>query len=531
MVVFSSKINKNDNVFLQRQQYMQSLLDQLDSFYAHQVGSLKPTYDLDQRSQLDVWTRIYKLIDHDSPFLEIMALAGDGQRPAGAVCGLGKVKQRWVVIFASDPKILGGTLTVYVYQKWARALAIAKDNRLPYISLVESAGFDLRQTQALDKQLVMPHFGATGKEFYDLTQLSSAGIPTIAIVFGSATAGGAYQPGLSDYTIFIASQSQVYLAGPPLVKAATGQTVDGESLGGARMHCHQSGLGDYYCQDEIEALMTCRTIVDHFEPQNAFNTSFNPPKFSLEDLLGWQDPDHKAPVDVKELIVRFVDDSEFHVFKPDFGPEIECVFARLYGHEVGIIGNQGVIFPNASKKAAHFIQLCNQKNCPLIFLHNTTGFMVGKTYEEAGIIKNGAQLINAVSHSKVPHITLVFGASYGAGTYAMSGQAFDNRFIFSWPNAKMDVMGDQQVAEVLGTLKENKAKRLNQPIDPQSHQAYLATIRQSASENANAFTKSRLCADDGIIHPKDTRHVLGLCCEIVSKEPIKGSKAYGVFRF
>tara|TARA_E500000178_G_scaffold354317_1_gene422852 strand:- start:818 stop:2080 length:1263 start_codon:yes stop_codon:yes gene_type:complete len=420
-----------------------------------------------------------------------------------------------------------------VYEKWARALEISKENHLPYISLVQSAGFDLRQKASnhSSKNIQMPHFGSTGKEFYDLTQLSANGIPTISIVFGSATAGGAYQPALSDYTIMVKDHAQVYLAGPPLLKMATGQIVDGESLGGANMHCKTSGLGDYLCHDEVDAIMQCKKIVNTFQRSESSVLSYQKPVYALEDLMGWQHPEHKMPVDVRELIVRLIDDESEVRFKPDYGIQMECGFGTIFGHKVGYIANQGVILPEAAMKAAHFVQLCNQNACPIIFLHNTTGFMVGESYEQSGIIKYGAQLINVISNSSVPHISLIFGASYGAGNYAMSGKAFNNRFIFSWPNARVGVMGEKQIAGVLGLLKEAKARKLNKPLDVKEHAAYLQAIEEAAREDSDAITMSRLCADDGIIDPRDSRTVLGICCDIVYAQPIVGQKNYGVFRF
>lgn len=525
---FKSSIDKLSASYQKNHTAMMKKLAKLEACYQHQPAALKPL--IAQDGKMDVWSRIHALIDPGAPFLELMPLAGYSAHLCGAICGVGQVNNKWVIIFANDPRVKGGTLTAAVYRKWARSIEIAKTLKIPYISLVQSAGFDLRQSTH-EESVQMPHFAATGREFYDLTQLSANNIPTICVVFGSATAGGAYQPGLSDYTILIEDQAEVYLAGPPLLKMATGQVVDGQSLGGASMHAKQSGLGDYLCRTEYEGILQCRKLLNHI-PQTTFESkTFVEPQYPLDDLLGWLDPELKHPVDARELITRICDASWFDEFKPQYGVTVSCVWATIFGHPVGIVANQGVIMPAAAKKMGQFIQLCNARRCPVIFLHNTTGFMVGKEYEQNGIIKDGSQLINIVSNSKVPHISIIFGASYGAGTYAMSGYAFENHFTFTWPNARVGVMGERQLAGVLSQLDMAKASKQGSAIDDATSAAIADQVAEEALKKADAFYVSKMCADDGIIDPRDTRVVLGMTVSLCYQAGIEGADQYGVFRF
>ena len=351
----------------------------------------------------------------------------------GCVAGIGIVAGTECVIFANDPSVLAGAMTVYVGKKWDRAMEIARDNRLPYINFVESAGGDLRMGTGKkgDQPPLAPtigntHFAATGRFFYDMTELSKMRIPVISVVFGSSTAGGAYQPGMSDYNIFIKDQAKVFLAGPPLVKMATGEESDDETLGGAKMHSEISGLSDYLAEDEMDALRLCINVVSHLHWQKEGPSPLkqtDEPVLAQEDLLGLVDEDLKSSLDIREVIGRIVDGSRFEEFKALYGKTMICGWSMLHGYPIGILGNNGPIYPESSEKAASFIQLCNKRNIPLIFLQNVTGFLVGKDFERQAIIKKGSQLINAVSNSNVPHLTIIIGASFGAGTYAMSGKA------------------------------------------------------------------------------------------------------------
>jgi acetyl-CoA carboxylase carboxyltransferase component len=416
-----------------------------------------------------------------------------------------------------------------------RSLEIARDNNIPYISFVESAGADLRidPTKASEPNIGLGHFAETGRAFYDTIELSKMRIPTVCVVFGSSTAGGAYQPGMSDYNIFIKEKSKVFLAGPPLVKMATGEESDSETLGGAQMHSEASGLSDYLAEDEMDALRMCREVVSHLnwrKPGPTPSKIEEEPIYNSEELLGLVSEDLKTPFDIREVIARFVDGSCFEEFKPLFGPTMVCGWASVHGYPVGILGNNGAIYPDSSQKAAHFIQLCNQTDTPIIFLQNVTGFLVGKDFESAGIVKKGSQLINAVSNSTVPHITIIIGASYGAGTYAMSGRAYNNRFTFIWPTAKIAVMGPKQIAGVMSMVRRGAALRKGEKFDEDEDAMIVKAVEEIQEKGSLALAATGLISDDGIIDPRDTRTVLGFCLSVVRNKAIEGAKSYGVFR-
>ena len=377
------------------------------------------------------------------------------------------------------------------------------------------------------------HFAATGRYFYDLTELSKMRIPVISIVFGSSTAGGAYQPGMSDYNSFVKDQAKVFLAGPPLVKMATGEVSDDETLGGAKMHSEVSGLSDFLAEDEMDALRMCREVVSHLnwrKPGPTPSKIAEEPIYNSEELLGLVSEDLKTPFDIREVIARFVDGSCFEEFKPLFGPTMVCGWASVHGYPVGILGNNGAIYPDSSQKAAHFIQLCNQTDTPIIFLQNVTGFLVGKDFESAGIVKKGSQLINAVSNSTVPHITIIIGASYGAGTYAMSGRAYNNRFTFIWPTAKIAVMGPKQIAGVMSMVRRGAALRKGEKFNEEEDAMIVKAVEEIQEKGSLALAATGLISDDGIIDPRDTRTVLGFCLSVVRNKAIEGAKSYGVFR-
>jgi acetyl-CoA carboxylase carboxyltransferase component len=499
---------------------------------------------LRSRGKLPVRERIALALDPDSPFLEISPLAGydsDYAVGGGAVVGLGVIAGVECVIFANDPTVLGGALTPYVGKKWMRALQIARENRLPYVSFVESAGADLRMRGAQKKKdgdspaggARIDHFAETGRFFYEMIELSKLEIPTVCVVFGSSTAGGAYQPGMSDYNVVIKKQSKIFLAGPPLVKMATGEESDDETLGGAQMHAEISGLGEYLAEDEPDALRLCREIVSHLnwrKPGPEPSLRPDPPVLDPEELLGIIDPELKRPAEIRDVIGRVVDGSRFEEFKPRYGPTMVCGFASIHGYPVGILGNNGVIYPDSAEKAAHFIQLCNQIDLPLLFLQNLTGFIVGRDFEQAGMIKKGSQLINAVTNSTVPHITVIVGASYGAGTYAMSGRAFNNRFTFIWPTAKIAVMGGKQIAGVMSIVRRGQAARKGEPFDEEADAKIREAVEAAQERGSVALEATGTISDDGIIDPRDTRTVLGICLSVVRNTPVEGAEGYGVFR-
>src|SRR6201992_1623462 len=480
------------------------------------------------RGKLTARERIELLVDPDAPFLELSPLAAYGsafQIGASTVVGIGVVSGVECLIVASGPTVKGGTSKPWTLRKILRANQVAFENRLPVISLVESGGADL-PTQ---KEIFIPG----GQMFRDLTRLSAAGIPTIALVFGNSTAGGAYIPGMSDHVVMIKERSKVFLAGPPLVKMATGEVSGDESLGGAEMHARISGLADYFAVDELDASRIGRRIVArlHWAKQGPAAGPVAEPLFDQSELIGIVPPDLRIPFDPREVIARIVDGSEFDEFKPMYGSSLVTGWGQLHGYSLGILANaRGVLFSEESQKATQFIQLANRSNTPLLFLHNTTGYMVGKDYEEGGMIKHGSMMINAVSNSTVPHISLLIGASYGAGHYGMCGRAYDPRFLFAWPSAKSAVMGGAQLAGVLSIVSRAAAAARGQQVDEDADAAWRAAVEaQIEAESLPMFLSGRLY-DDGVIDPRDTRTVLGMCLSAIANGPIKGTSKFGVFR-
>ncbi|MER7168008.1 carboxyl transferase domain-containing protein [Micromonospora sp. NPDC000207] len=482
------------------------------------------------RGRLLARERVELLLDQDSPFLELSPVAGYGTDfpvGAGVVTGIGVVEGVECLVVANDPTVRGGAVNPCSLAKTRRAGEIALANRLPLVNLVESAGADL-PSQA---EIFIPG----GRVFRDLTRLSAARIPTVSVVFGNATAGGAYLPGMSDQTIMIRDRSQVYLAGPPLVRMATGEVTDDESLGGARMHATTSGLADFLAEDEPDAIRLARRCVRRFnrrKPGPAPVTSTpRPPRHDPEELLGIVSADLKVPFDPREVLARILDGSEFDEFKPAYGDALVTGWGEVHGYPVGVLANaRGVLFSAEAQKAAHFIQLANATDTPLVFLQNTTGYMVGTEYEQRGIIKHGALMINAVSNSTVPHLTVNLGASYGAGNYGMCGRAFEPRFLFTWPNARSAVMGGAQLAGVLSIVARQAAAAKGRAYDEEADAAVRATVeRQIDSESGALFLSGRLY-DDGVIDPRDTRTVLGLCLSAVHNAPVAGTDRFGVFR-
>jgi acyl-CoA carboxylase subunit beta len=532
MTVLRSALDEGSVTYQANRDAMLAKLAEIAAEQAKAIAGGGPKYTDRHRARgkLLVRERIELLLDPGSPFLELSPLAAWGTEFAvggSVVTGIGVVEGTECMISGSDPTVRGGTSNPWTVRKTFRAHDIGVANRLPFISLIESGGADL-PTQ---KEIFIPG----GRTFRDLTRLSAAGIPTVTLVFGNSTAGGAYVPGMSDHVVMITGRSKVFLGGPPLVKMATGEESDDESLGGAEMHARTSGLADYLAADEMDALRICRRIVARLNwhkqgPLPAAPPA--PPLFDEEQLLGIVPADLRIPFDPREVIARVVDGSDFDEFKPAYGTSLVTGWARVHGYPAGILANaQGVLFSAESQKAAQFIQLANQVDTPLIFLHNTTGYMVGAQYEQAGIIKHGAMMINAVSNSAVPHISILMGASYGAGYYGMCGRAYDPRFLFAWPSAKAAVMGPAQLAGVLSIVSRAAAAAAGRPFDEDADAAMKEMVEsQIEAESLPMFLSGRIY-DDGIIDPRDTRTVLGLCLSVIHGAPVHGTRTgYGVFR-
>jgi acyl-CoA carboxylase subunit beta len=445
---------------------------------------------------------------------------------ASGAGGIGVVSGVECLLSANDPTVKGGSINPYTLKKSLRGFEIARQNRLPIIFLVESGGADLPRQSEI--------FVPGGAVFREMTQLSAAGIPTVALVFGNSTAGGAYNPAMCDYSVFVKGRAKVFLGGPPLVKMATGEESNDEELGGAEMHARTSGLADYLAMDERDCLRIGRQIMANLNWRklgHAPSTDVGEPLYDQEDLLGLAPADLKQPVDMREIIARVVDGSEFDEFKPLFGTSLITGWASIHGFAIGILANQqGILFSDESQKAAQFIQLANQHDVPLVFLQNVTGFMVGKRYEQQGIIKHGAMMINAVSNSAVPHVTLQIGASYGAGNYGMCGRAYNPRFLFVWPNSKTAVMGPQQLAGVMSLVQRAKAAESGKPFNEEADAAIRMMVEtQIETESLAAFTSARLF-DDGIIDPRDSRTVLSMAISACHSAEVRGTRRFGVFR-
>jgi acetyl-CoA carboxylase carboxyltransferase component len=542
--VLPTLVDPHDATFQERREGMVGLLDTINDLLrrAAEGGGPKATDRHRSRGKLPIRERVALLVDPDSPFLELSPLAGyetDYALGGGMLLGIGVVEGTECVILGNDPTDLGGAMTAISIRKLMRALQIAGDNRLPYIQFVESAGGDLRGLGSGDDAATvmrrnLTHFAESGRMFHDITELSARGIPTISVVFGSSTAGGAYQPGLSDYNIFVRGGAKVFLGGPPLVKAATGEDSVDEELGGADMHGSVSGLADYLADDETEAIGMARDVIAHLNwrklgPGPATSQP-EPPKYDPEELLGLMPVDLRSPVDAREIIARVVDGSRFEEFKPRYGPTLVTGWAQVHGFPVGILANNGVLFSDSSQKAAQFIQLCNQIGTPLLFLQHITGYMVGRDYERGGIVKHGSQMINALSNSKVPHVTVILGASYGAGNYGMGGKAFDTRFVFLWPTAKIAIMGPKQMAGVMSIVRRERAARQGQEVDEDLEAAITKAVEDFAEAQSLGLYATGRVADDGIIDPRDTRTVVAMALSACHSGIVEGAQGYGVFR-
>jgi acetyl-CoA carboxylase carboxyltransferase component len=526
-----SSVDPTSELFNRNRDGMLDLLADHDVQVAIAVGGGGERYVERHRARgkLLARERIELLLDRDTPFLELSPLAAYGSEfnvGAVIVTGIGVVSGVECVIIAHDPTVRGGSMNPYTLKKNLRAFDIARENRLPVINLVESGGADL-PTQA---DLFIP----AGNIFRNLTQLSGLGIPTIALVFGNSTAGGAYVPGMSDYTVMVDQRAKVFLGGPPLVKMATGEDADDESLGGAEMHSRTSGLSDYFAVDERDCIRIGREIVANLNHRKLGPGPTRPPdepRYDAEELLGIASVDLRIPFDPRDVIARIADGSRFEEYKDQYGTSLVTGWASIHGYPIGILANaRGVLFMEEAEKAAEFIMLANQIDTPLLFLQNTTGYMVGADYEQAGIIKDGAKMVNAVANSSVPHLTVYIGASYGAGNYGMCGRAYDPRFLFMWPNSRIAVMGPQQLAGVMSIVARQSAESAGLPFDEEADEARRRGIEEQIERESHPFVMTGKLYDDGIIDPRDTRTVLGIALSALDSNVVEGRRGYGVFR-
>ncbi len=534
MAVLTSQLDPRSQDFRDNADYHRALVEELDARLAAAAagGGDKARSKHTERGKLLARERIAALLDPGSPFLELSALAAegmyDGAAPAaGIVTGIGRVLGQEVVVVANDATVKGGTYFPMTVKKHLRAQEIARENRLPCVYLVDSGGafLPLQDEVFPDKE----HFG---RIFYNQAQMSARAIPQVAVVMGSCTAGGAYVPAMCDESIIVKEQGTIFLGGPPLVKAATGEVVDAESLGGADVHTSVSGVADHFAENDMHALQIARDIVGTLNRGKRVPVETAPvrePLFSAEELYGVVPKDTRRPFDIRELIARIVDGSEFQEFKARYGKTLVCGFAHLHGYPVGIVANNGILFSESALKGAHFIELCNQRGIPLVFLQNITGFMVGKKYENAGIAKDGAKMVTAVACSSVPKFTVVIGGSFGAGNYAMCGRAYGGRFLWMWPNARISVMGGEQAAGVLATVKLDGIEAAGTSWSAEEEAAFKSPIREQYESQGNPYYATARLWDDGVIDPADTRRVLGLAISASMNAPIEPAK-FGVFR-
>jgi 3-methylcrotonyl-CoA carboxylase beta subunit len=534
MSILTSQIDPRSPEFQASSTQLRSLVDDLQREMARSAegGGAKAREKHTARGKLLPRERIRALLDPGSPFLELSPLAAHGMYDdaapaAGIIAGIGRVCGQEVVVVANDATVKGGTYFPMTVKKHLRAQEVALENRLPCVYLVDSGGAFLPMQDEVfpDKE----HFG---RIFYNQARMSGLGIPQIAVVMGSCTAGGAYVPAMSDETIIVREQGTIFLGGPPLVKAATGEVVDAEALGGADVHTSISGVADHFAENDAHALSIARDIVASLNRRKDMPLALRAsaePRYAAEELYGVIPQDTRRPFDIREVIARIVDDSEFHEFKARYGKTLVCGFAHIHGYPVGIVANNGILFSESALKGAHFIELCNQRNVPLVFLQNITGFMVGKKYENAGIAKDGAKMVTAVACSHVPKFTVVIGGSFGAGNYAMCGRAYGARFLWMWPNARISVMGGEQAASVLATVKRDGLEASGKNWSAEEEEAFKAPIRDQYERQGHPYYASARLWDDGIIDPADTRRVLGLAISASLNAPIEPQR-YGVFR-
>ncbi|MGE0492477.1 MAG: acyl-CoA carboxylase subunit beta [Vulcanimicrobiota bacterium] len=530
-----SRLSTRSDDYRANREAMQALVDELARRQATVIagGGAKAQQRHRSRGKLLPRERVDGLLDPGTPFLELSTLAAfdmyDNESPgASQITGIGVVSGTECLISASDATIKGGAIYPMTLRKMLRAQTIAAENHLPCVTLVESAGANLIHQAELFAD-------GGGRVFANQARLSAAGIPQIALVFGSSTAGGAYIPGMSDYAVLVRNQAKVFLGGPPLVKMATGEEVDDETLGGASMHARVSGVSDYTAEDDVHALRLGREIVANLNRTKALahrRLSPTPPAYDPDELLGIIPADPRHPFDMREVIARLVDGSRFFEFKPEYGTTLVCGHAHLDGYPVGILGNNGVLFSESALKATQFIQLCNQSRTPLIYLQNITGFMVGTKAEREGIVKHGSKMINAVATSTVPQVTVIVGGSYGAGNYGMCGRAYDPRFLFSWPNSRIAVMGGEQAAGVLALVAEQQAiARGLEPDQVKIGAMRAGTLAKFEQESSPYYATARLW-DDGILDPRNTRQALSVALSVAHNVDFvnPGAPRYGVFR-
>lgn len=534
MTILQTRYNANDGAALDNQRAMRSqvkALRELVSKISEGGGEVARERHI-SRGKLLPRERLDALLDPGTPFLELSQLAAyevyeDDVPGAGIITGVGRVSGQECMVFINDATVKGGTYYPLTVKKQARAQTIAEQNNLPCLYLVDSGGAFLPMQDE-----VFPDREHFGHAFYNQARMSAQGIPQLAAVLGSCTAGGAYIPAMADESIIVREQGTIFLGGPPLVKAATGEVVSAEELGGADVHCRQSGVTDHYANDDRHALALLRQSVSNLNRVKSVNIEVREPKeprYPAADLYGIIPADRRQPFDVREVIARIVDDSAFDEFKALFGDTLVCGFARLNGYPIGIVANNGILFSESAVKGAHFVELCAQRKIPLLFLQNITGFMVGREYEAEGIARHGAKMVHAVACADVPKFTVVIGGSFGAGNYAMCGRSYDPRFMFMWPNARISVMGGEQAASVLATVKKDQLARRNETMSEEEEAEFKQPILDRYEEQGHPFYASARLWDDGVIDPMDTRQVLALALSASLNAPVTESR-FGVFR-
>jgi 3-methylcrotonyl-CoA carboxylase beta subunit len=534
MSVIQSRINTRDADFIANREDMQAQVDDLRKVVdqIRQGGGAKAQERHTSRGKLLPRERLNAVLDPGSPFLELSQLAAyqvyeDNVPGAGIITGIGRVAGQECMIFVNDATVKGGTYYPLTVKKQGRAQTIAQENRLPCIYLVDSGGAFLPMQAE-----VFPDREHFGHAFYNQARMSAMGIPQIAAVLGSCTAGGAYLPAMADESIIVRNQGTIFLGGPPLVKAATGEIVSAEELGGADVHCRTSGVTDHYANNDHHALELVRRAVGRLNRVKPVSMDLREPVeplYPVEDIYGVIPADKKRPYDVREVIARIVDGSDFDEFKALYGETLVCGFARIHGYPVGIVANNGILFSESAVKGAHFIELCAQRNTPLVFLQNITGFMVGKQYEAGGIARHGAKMVHAVACANVPKFTVIIGGSFGAGNYAMCGRSYEPRLMFMWPNARISVMGGEQAAGVLATVRQDVLARDGKAMTAEEEAAFKQPILDLYEQQGHPYFASARLWDDGVIDPADTRMVLGLAISASLNAPIEESK-FGVFR-
>ncbi|MDO6445985.1 carboxyl transferase domain-containing protein [Colwellia sp. 1_MG-2023] len=534
MAKIISKINSRSPEFIENARAMQEQVCDLKEKLAEiKLGGGERSRERHlSRGKLLPRDRVNALLDSGSPFLELSQLAAykvydDNVPSAGIITGIGRVGGQECIIVANDATVKGGTYYPLTVKKHIRAQTIAQENNLPCIYLVDSGGANLP-----NQDEVFPDREHFGRIFFNQANMSAQAIPQIAVVMGSCTAGGAYVPAMADESIIVKEQGTIFLAGPPLVKAATGEVVSAEDLGGADVHCRTSGVADHYAQNDHHALKIAKTAIKNLNRTKPVEMNIQPivePVYDSEEIYGIIPKDSRQPFDIREIIARVVDGSEFDEFKALYGTTLVCGFSRIFGYPVGIVANNGILFGESAQKGAHFIELCAQRKIPLVFLQNITGFMVGQQYEAGGIAKHGAKMVTAVATAQVPKFTILIGGSFGAGNYGMCGRAYDPRFLFMWPNARISVMGGEQAAGVLAQVKRDQKEKRGEAWSAQEETDFKQPIIDDYEHQGHPYYASARLWDDGIIDPADTRQVLGLAISASLNKPIEETK-FGIFR-